>query len=269
MSRISACFTRLKAENKTALIPYVTAGDSNPTITVPLMHRMVDAGADIIELGIPFSDPMADGPTIQHACERALKHHVSLQDVINMTREFRQQDDTTPIVFMGYLNPVESMGYTNFAASAAAAGVDGLLTVDMPPEESTDLRQALKVHNIDPIFLLSPTTQPARIEKIASVGSGFLYYVSLKGVTGANVLDVDDVVLHVNAIKNISDLPIGVGFGIKTAADAGAVANIADAVVVGSAIVKIIENNIDDAETIMDDIGDLLIGMRTAMDSPT
>jgi tryptophan synthase alpha chain len=168
---------------------------------------------------------------------------------------------------MGYLNPVEAMGYHKFAASAAEAGVDGLLTVDMPPEESTDLRQALKVHHIDPIFLLSPTTQPMRIEKITSVGSGFLYYVSLKGVTGANVLDVDDVALHVNAIKKMSDLPIGVGFGIKTAADAGAVANVADAVVVGSSIVKIIENNIDDAETIMDDIGDLLTGMRTAMDS--
>lgn len=266
MSRITACFERLKAENKTALIPYITAGDSNSEITVPLMHRMVASGADIIELGIPFSDPMADGPTIQFACERALKHHVSLHDVLQMTHHFRQQDKTTPIVYMGYLNPVEAMGYEAFAQQASEAGVDGLLTVDMPPEESESLLQALKPHEIDPIFLLSPTTQPQRIEKIAAAGSGFLYYVSLKGVTGANVLNVDDVERHVNAIKQVSALPIGVGFGIKTATDAGAVAQVADAVVVGSVLVKMIENNIDDANTIMDNIGDLLTGMRTAMD---
>ncbi len=267
MSRITACFERLKKENRTALIPFVTAGDSNPTITVPLMHRMVEAGADIIELGIPFSDPMADGPTIQLACERALKHQVSLRDVMEMTREFRQKDAITPIIYMGYMNPVEAMGYENFAQLGAEAGVDGLLTVDMPPEESEDLRQALKPHDIDPIFLLSPTTQPQRIEKIAAAGSGFLYYVSLKGVTGSNVLDVDDVAKHVDKISKVSDLPIGVGFGIKTAEDAAAVAKVADAVVVGSVIVKIIENNIDDAESIIDDIADLLTGMRTAMDS--
>ncbi|HFC93475.1 MAG TPA: tryptophan synthase subunit alpha, partial [Leucothrix mucor] len=174
MSRIVACFERLKKEHKTALIPFITAGDSNPTITVPLMHRMVEAGADIIELGIPFSDPMADGPTIQLACERALKHQVSLRDVMEMTREFRQQDAITPLVYMGYMNPVEAMGYENFAKQGAEAGVDGLLTVDMPPEESEDLRQALKPHDIDPIFLLSPTTQPQRIKKIAAAGSGFL-----------------------------------------------------------------------------------------------
>ncbi len=267
MSRITACFERLKGENKTALIPYITAGDSNPAITVPLMHRMVEAGADIIELGIPFSDPMADGPTIQLACERALKHQVSLHNVIDMTREFRQQNAITPIVFMGYLNPVEAMGYQKFAELASSAGVDGLLTVDMPPEESTDLLQALEPYAIDPIFLLSPTTQPQRIEKITAVGHGFLYYVSLKGVTGSNVLDVDDVATHIEAIRKVSKLPIGVGFGIKTAADAGAIAKVADAVVVGSAIVKIIENNIDNADVIMNNIGDLLAGMRIAMDS--
>jgi tryptophan synthase alpha chain len=267
MSRITACFNHLATDNKTALVPYVTAGDSNPTITVPLMHRMVEAGADIIELGIPFSDPMADGPTIQLACERALKHHVSLHDVLDMTREFRQKDTITPIIYMGYLNPVEAMGYENFAQLATEAGVDGLLTVDMPPEESADLLNALKPYDIDPIFLLSPTTQPQRIEKIVNVGSGFLYYVSLKGVTGSNVLNVADVVTHVNKIRKTSDLPIGVGFGIKTADDAAAVSNVADAVVIGSAIVKIIENNIDDAKTIMNDIGDLLAGMRMAMDS--
>lgn len=267
MSRLNACFERLKKENKTALIPYVTAGDSNPSITVPLMHRMVDAGADIIELGIPFSDPMADGPTIQLACERALEHHTSLRDVIEMTREFRQQDNITPIVFMGYMNPVEAMGYTAFAKQASDAGVDGLLTVDMPPEESDDLLQALKPHTIDPIFLLSPTTQPQRIEKIAAAGSGFLYYVSLKGVTGANVLNVDDVAKHVEDIRRVSKLPIGVGFGIKTAVDAAAVAKVADAVIVGSAIVKIIENNKDEADTILNAIGNLLVEMRDAMDA--
>lgn len=267
MSRISACFARLKAENKTALIPYVTAGDSNPDVTVPLMHRMVEAGADIIELGIPFSDPMADGPTIQLACERALKHHVSLKDVLEMTREFRQKDTITPIVYMGYMNPIEAMGYEKFAQLGAEAGVDGLLTVDMPPEESKDLRQALKLHDIDPIFLLSPTTQPQRIEKITAVGSGFLYYVSLKGVTGSNVLDVNDVDLHVKQIRNVSTLPIGVGFGIKTADDAAAVADVSDAVVVGSVLVKMIEDNKDDIESIMNDIGGLLTEMRVAMDS--
>lgn len=267
MNRLAACFDRLKANNKTALIPYVTAGDSNPSITVPLMHRMVEAGANIIELGVPFSDPMADGPTIQLACERALVHHTSLHDVIEMTREFRQQDNITPIVFMGYMNPVEAMGYEEFAKSASKAGVDGLLTVDMPPEESKNVLKALKPHAIDPIFLLSPTTQPQRIEKIAAAGSGFLYYVSLKGVTGSNVLNVDEVATNVATIRKVSDLPIGVGFGIKTAADAAAVSKVSDAVIVGSAIVKIIENNQDDANTIMNDISDLLQGMREAMDS--
>jgi tryptophan synthase alpha chain len=267
MSRITACFERLKKENKTALIPYVTAGDSNPAITVPLMHRMVEAGADIIELGIPFSDPMADGPTIQLACERALVHQVSLRDVMEMTREFRQTDNITPVVYMGYLNPVEAMGYVEFAQAASEVGVDGLLTVDLPPEESKDLLIALKPYAIDPIFLLSPTTQPQRIKKIAAVGAGFLYYVSLKGVTGSNVLDVEDVAQHVAAIREVSELPIGVGFGIKTAADALAVSKVSDAVVVGSAIVKIIEQHTDDAETIMDEIGGLLTGMRAAMNS--
>ncbi len=267
MSRLNACFERLKTANKTALIPYITAGDSNPSITVPLMHRMVEAGADIIELGIPFSDPMADGPTIQLACERALKHHTSLHDVIEMTREFRQQDNLTPIVFMGYMNPIEAMGYIPFAKAASDAGVDGLLTVDMPPEESDDLLQALKPKVIDPIFLLSPTTQAQRIEKIASKGSGFLYYVSLKGVTGANVLNVEEVAQHVANIKRVSNLPIGVGFGIKTATDAAAVAKVSDAVIVGSAIVKIIEKNKDNADIILNDIGNLLQGMRDAMDA--
>ncbi|MEE9446279.1 MAG: tryptophan synthase subunit alpha [Cocleimonas sp.] len=266
-TRLTNCFARLKDEGKKALIPYITAGDSNPTITVPLMHAMVKAGADIIELGIPFSDPMADGPTIQLACERALKHHTSLNDVIAMTTEFRQKDLVTPIIYMGYLNPVEAMGYQNFAEKAKVAGVDGLLTVDLPPEEADEIVKILKDADIDPIFLLSPTTTDERIQKIANVGSGYLYYVSLKGVTGSSTLNVPEVAERVARIKSLSDMPVGVGFGIKDAASASAVSAVSDGVIVGSAIVKIIENNIDDADTITREISTLLISMRKAMDT--
>ena len=265
--RLTDCFTQLKESGKKALIPYITAGDSNPSITVPLMHKMVEVGADIIELGIPFSDPMADGPTIQLACERALVHHTSLHDVIAMVAEFRQKDDSTPIVLMGYLNPVEAMGYSKFAEDAAAVGIDGLLTVDLPPEEAKDLVSILKKKQIDPIFLISPTTTAERIQKIANAASGYLYYVSLKGVTGSSALNVDEVAEKVAAIKVISDLPVGVGFGIKDAQSASSVATVSDGVIVGSAIVKIIENNPDDADTILNDIGELLASMRSAMDT--
>lgn len=265
-SRISSCFKKLKENNKKALIPFVTAGDSNPSITVPLMHRMVEAGADMIELGVPFSDPMADGPTIQLACERALVHHTSLSDVLAMTAEFRKQDDTTPVILMGYLNPVEAMGYEKFAEAASNAGVDGLLTVDLPPEEGHDLVAILKNKSIDPIFLLSPTTHEARIKMITHAGSGFIYYVSLKGVTGSSSLDVDEVARRVETIRAETDLPVGVGFGIKDASSAAAVSAVSDGVIVGSAIVKIIENNQDDADTIMNKIAALLSSMREAMD---
>jgi tryptophan synthase alpha chain len=267
MSRLQSYFEKLNASGKKALIPYITAGDSNPSITVPLMHRMVESGADIIELGIPFSDPMADGPTVQQACERALVHNTSLHDAIAMTAEFRKTDDITPIVFMGYLNPVETMGYQEFAEAASKAGVDGLLTVDLPPEEATDVVDILKSHHIDPIFLLSPTTTDERIKMISDAGSGYLYYVSLKGVTGSSALNVDEVAERVKTIKSISSLPVSVGFGIKDAESASAVSAVSDGVIVGSAIVKIIENNIDDADTIMDQIGALLVSMRTAMDA--
>jgi len=255
------------SDKKKKLITFVTGGDPDKKTSQKILEKIIECGSDVVEIGMPFSDPMADGPTIQQACERALVHQVSLRDVIEMTGEFRQTDNITPIVYMGYLNPVEAMGYTEFAQAASEAGVDGLLTVDLPPEESKDVLTALKPYAIDPIFLLSPTTQPQRIKKITAVGTGFLYYVSLKGVTGSNVLDVEDVAQHVAAIREVSELPIGVGFGIKTAADAAAVAKVADAVVVGSAIVKIIEQHIDDAETIMDQIGGLLTQMRVAMDS--
>jgi len=269
--RLTDCFAKLRVSGKKALMPYITAGDSNPSITVPLMHKMVESGADIIELGVPFSDPMADGPTVQLACERALKHHTSLRDVLNMMAEFRKTDTTTPVVLMGYLNPVEAMGYETFAQSASECGVDALLTVDLPPEEADDVLAALKPYAIDPIFLLSPTTTAERIKKITDAGSGFLYYVSLKGVTGSSALNVDEVEERVRAIKEISDLPVAVGFGIKDADSASSVSKVSDGAIVGSAIVKIIENNShdgkDDADTILKDIGALLSSMRTAMDT--
>jgi len=231
------------------------------------MHRMVESGADIIELGIPFSDPMADGPTIQLACERALGHHTSLHDVLNMVREFRKTNNKTPIVLMGYLNPVEAYGYGEFAIDALEAGVDGLLTVDLPPEESTQLVSVLKQQNIDPIFLLSPTTTDERINMITHAGSGYLYYVSLKGVTGSSALNVDEVAEKVATIKAQTQLPVGVGFGIKDAESAAAVSKVSDGVIVGSAIVKIIEDNVDDTDTILNQIGALLSSMRQAMDA--
>lgn len=266
MSRIETKLGQVKSDGKTALIPYITAGDSHPELTVPLMHAMVEAGADAIELGVPFSDPMADGPTIQLACERALKHNVSLTDVFAMVRAFRQQDNETPVILMGYLNPLEAMGYEKFAVDAKAAGVDGMLTVDLPPEEADDLLGPLKSQGIDAIFLLSPTTRQHRIERIVEAGSGYLYYVSLKGVTGSNALDVDDVKKHVDNIKQSTDLPVGVGFGIKDAETAAAVAEVSDAVVVGSVLVKVIESNAGDDATIIRHIAELLRDMRQAMD---
>ena len=266
-NRLKDCFAQLEKDGKKALIPFVTAGDSNKSITVPLMHRMVESGADIIELGIPFSDPMADGPTIQLACERALVHHTSMGDVIEMVKEFRQSNDETPIVLMGYLNPVEAFGYENFAKSAAEVGIDGLLTVDLPPEESDQMAGILAKYDIDPIFLLSPTTTPERIQRIVNAGSGYLYYVSLKGVTGSSILNVEEVSEKVAAIKTYTTLPVGVGFGIKDAESATAISAVSDGVIVGSAIVKIIENNVDDADTILEQIGALLKSMRIAMDA--
>jgi len=254
MSRIEDCFTKLKTEGRKALIPYVTAGDPEPAISVPLMHAMVTAGADIIELGVPFSDPMADGPVIQRAAERALEHGTSLRDVLAMVAEFRQRDTGTPVVLMGYLNPVEVMGYETFAKAAAEAGVDGVLSVDLPPEEAHDLLVALRGYGVDPIFLLAPTTDDIRIEKICSVASGYVYYVALKGVTGAGGLDVQSVTDKLAQIRRHTDLPVGVGFGIKDADSAAAVANVADAVVVGSALVKKIEQNAGQSDKITQEI---------------
>ena len=267
MSRIAACFAALKAQGKTALIPYVTAGDPHPSITVPLMHHMVAAGANIIELGVPFSDPMADGPTIQQAHERALKYNTSLHDILGMVAAFRQTDATTPVVLMGYLNPIEIMGYAEFAKAAEAAGVDGALTVDLPPEEGMGVLPLFREHGIDPIFLLSPTTPERRIATVAEAGGGFIYYVSLKGVTGSGNLDLDEVARRIPLIREKVGMPVGVGFGIRDAATAAAVAKTADAVVVGSAVIKQIEATPNDHAAIMDNISDLLASMRTALDA--
>ena len=267
MSRIDKCFADLKAEGKKALITYITAGDPNPGVTVPLMHAMVQAGANILELGVPFSDPMADGPVIQEACERALEHHVSLDDVLTMVTEFRKQDSETPVVLMGYLNPIEVMGYQVFADKASSAGVDGVLTVDLPPEEGHDILPIFKTANIAPIFLLAPTTVETRMKQICDVGSGFVYYVSLKGVTGSSSLDVDAVADKLDVIRKYATTPVGVGFGIKDAESAAKVSQVADAVVVGSAIVNLIAEHVTEPERFTQDIVDLLASMREAMDS--
>lgn len=268
MSRIAQRFAELKQKGRKALIPFVTAGDPNPSVTVPLLHAMVEAGADLLELGVPFSDPMAEGPVIQLACERALLHNTSLRDVLAMVKEFRQQDTQTPIVLMGYMNPVEVMGYQNFARAAAEAGVDGLLTVDMPPEEAGDLVAALAEVSIDPIFLVAPTTVDARMARVCSAASGFVYYVSLKGVTGAGNLDVALVEQKVAQIRKHTTLPIGVGFGIRDAESARRIAAVADAVVVGSAVVNRVAENAGQPEKIQEAVCGLLREMRAAMDDP-
>lgn len=267
MSRLRDCFAGLKQQNRSALIPFVTAGDPQPGVTVPLMHTMVSAGANILELGVPFSDPMADGPVIQRASERALENHISLHDVLDMVREFRRKDSQTPVVLMGYLNPVEVMGYDTFARAASNAGIDGLLTVDLPPEEGSELVERLKENNIDAIFLLAPTTDEKRISSICASASGFVYYVSLKGVTGASNIDLDSVTQKLEQIRRLTDLPVGVGFGIKDASTAANIANVADAVVVGSALVNRIEALADHPDEINKSISGLLQEMRQAMDS--
>jgi tryptophan synthase alpha chain len=229
----------------------------------------VSAGADIIELGVPFSDPMADGPVIQRAAERALRHGVTLRQVLGMVREFRTMDATTPIVLMGYLNPVEAMGYEQFATAAADAGIDGVLTVDLPPEEADALKQALARHALDAIYLLAPTSSTERIQLIASAASGFIYYVSLRGVTGASHLDLIEVEQKLKAIRARSTLPLGVGFGIGTPEAAAAVAAIADAVIVGSAIVRRMEELAGQPDRILTEVPGFLRTLRAAMDQAT
>jgi tryptophan synthase alpha chain len=268
MSRIEATFERLRAQGRKALIPFVTAGDPGPDVTVGLMHAMVSAGADIIELGVPFSDPIADGPVIQRATERALAQHVSLRDVLAMVRQFRESNQGTPVVLMGYLNPIEVMGNAAFAEAASDAGVDGALVVDVPPEESHELVQALKDKGLDLVYLLAPTSDATRIEAIGAVASGFVYYVSVKGVTGAGNLDVAEVGAKVSEIRKRIELPVGVGFGIKDGETAAQVAEVADAVIVGSAIVGRIETlyAAGEAQRAPEVVAEFLGDLRAAID---
>src|SRR6266436_3595482 len=233
-ARIRSAFERLAGERRKALIPYVTAGDPQAGLTVPLMDALTAAGADIIELGVPFSDPMADGPVIQRSSERALKNHIGLHHVLAFVAEFRDSDRSTPIVLMGYANPIEAMGLERFADAAHKAGVDGVLIIDYPPEESAEFATMLRARDIDMIFLLAPTSTEARIGQVAKLASGYIYYVSLRGVTGAKNLDLDDVAAKLPAIRAKTRLPVGVGFGIRDVQTGRAVAKIADAVVMGS-----------------------------------
>lgn len=265
MSRIQVTFAALKSQGRKALVPYITAGDPHPKHTVAIMHALVQSGADMIELGIPFSDPMADGPVIQRAAERALAHNVSLGDVLDMVREFRRRDDKTPIVFMGYANPVEAMGQAVFAQHAREAGVDGVLTVDYPPEECQEFVELLKEQQLDPIFLLSPTTEPSRVDMIVRQAAGFVYYVSLKGVTGSQNLDIAEVGAKVQSIRGRTDLPIGVGFGVRDAATAKAIADIADAVVIGSRMIQEIEQSTE--VDLLDNVSQLTKTLRAAIDA--
>lgn len=241
MSRIQTRFENLQRAGRKALIPYITAGDPSPALTVPLLRALVDAGADILELGVPFSDPMADGPVVQRSGERALRQGVGLADVLGMARDFRHQNSHTPLVLMGYANPIEAMGAERFVREARAAGVDGVIVVDYPPEECEAFAALAKQNGIDPIFLLAPTSTERRIQEVARVGSGYLYYVSLRGVTGAGHLDLDDVAARIPRIRAATRLPIGVGFGIRDAESARRVAQCADAVVIGSRIIQEIE----------------------------
>jgi tryptophan synthase alpha chain len=241
VNRIDITFARLHAAGRTALIPYITAGDPSPAVTVPLLHALVAAGADAIELGVPFSDPMADGPVIQRASERALAQGIGLADVIGMVATFRGNDAATPIVLMGYANPIEAMGAATFADRAQRAGVDGVIVVDYPPEEASEFAGLLDSRGIAPIFLLSPTTPEARMTTVGRMARGYVYYVSLKGVTGAGHLDTTEVIAKLAEIRKRVALPVGVGFGIRDAASARAIAAHADAVVIGSRIIQEIE----------------------------
>jgi tryptophan synthase alpha chain len=265
MSRIAARFEGLRAAKRKALIPYITAGDPYPALTVPLMRALVEAGADILELGVPFSDPMADGPVIQRSGERALKHGVGLSDVLKLSTEFRKQDSQTPVVLMGYANPVEAMGTAKFVAATREAGIDGVIVVDYPPEECGDFAQLLRANDIDPVFLLAPTSSDKRIHDVARVGSGYIYYVSLRGVTGAAHLDLAEVTSRIPKIRAATKLPIGVGFGIRDAESARRVAQTADAVVIGSRIIQEIEAG--KAEQAITRVKNFLLPIRKALDA--
>ncbi|MDB5752814.1 MAG: trpA [Ramlibacter sp.] len=269
MSRIAAAFERLASQRRTALIPYLTAGFPFPDITPELMHAMVEAGSDVIELGVPFSDPMADGPVIQKAGDRALAAGVGLAQVLDMVRTFRQRDDATPVVLMGYANPVERYdlghGKGGFVRDAAAAGVDGMLIVDYPPEECEEFAAQLKAHGLDLIFLLAPTSTDQRIQQVARVATGYVYYVSLKGVTGAGHLDTDAVAAALPLIRKHVSIPVGVGFGIRDAITARAIGKVADAVVIGTKVIQVVQDQ--PRERAAAALASFLGEIRTALDS--
>lgn len=263
MSRISDTFARLEKQGRKALIPFFTAGDPDPASCVPVMHALVAGGADVIELGVPFSDPMADGPVIQRSSERALKHGVTLRDVLGWVAEFRKTNSDTPVVLMGYANPIEAMGEEKFAQAARAAGADGVLVVDYPPEEAQKLVGILDGAGLDTVFLLSPTTSDARLREVAELGRGYLYYVSLKGVTGAANIDTAEVAKRLNHIRGFTKLPVGVGFGIRDGETARAVAQVSDAVVIGS---RLVQEMADDPGQAVAKAQGFLSGIRAAMD---
>ncbi len=267
MSRLANTFEALAQAGRKALVPFITAGDPYPDFTVPMMHAMVEAGVDVIELGVPFSDPMADGPVIQRASERALAHKMSLRRTLAIAMEFRRTNQHTPVVLMGYLNPIEAMGYEEFANAAQRADVDGVLTVDLPPEEGEECSALLKARGIDPIFLLAPNSSVERIQKMDVVGSGYLYYVSLKGVTGAGHLDTANVKAKLEELRANTRLPVAIGFGVKDAETAKTIGALGDGVVVGSALISKIEANLDSPEQAKQDIIELLASMRQAMDN--
>lgn len=268
-NRIDQRFAQLQAQGRKGLIPYIAAGDPSVQLTVPLLHALARAGADVIELGVPFSDPSADGPVIQRATERAIRNGVGLARTIEFVREFRQSDTLTPVVLMGYTNPIELMahrmgGLKAFAEFVRAAGVDGLLVVDYPPEECEEFSAALKAVGIAPIFLLAPTSTAARIASVAKIAAGYIYYVSLKGITGSAHLDVASVAAKLPLIKRHGAIPVGVGFGIRDAASAKAVAEVADAVVIGSRIIQELENT--PPEGAVAAVENFVRGIRLALD---
>ncbi len=267
MSRIESVFQELKRSGRKALVPYVTAGYPHPSVTLPLMHAMVEAGADVIELGVPFSDPMADGPVIQRAGELALKHGVGLVHVLDMVAQFRKHNAATPIVLMGYANPVEAMGRDAFASAAATAGVDGVIVVDYPPEECAEFASLLRSKSLDLIFLLAPTSTDERVAQVASLASGYIYYVSLKGITGASNLDLTDVAANIKRIRSKTNLPVGVGFGIRDGVTARAICDLADAAIIGTRIIQ--EIDVAGPGEIPTRIGGFLKGIRAAMDGVT
>lgn len=264
MSRIQTTFAQLQKQGRKALIPFITAGDPDPDLTLPLLNALVAGGADIIELGVPFSDPMADGPTIQRASERALKQGMSLVRVLGIVREFRRGNDSTPLVLMGYANPIEAYGVEKFARDAKAAGVDGVLTVDYPPEECVGVAAMLKREGLDPIFLLAPTSTEQRFVQVSQLGSGYIYYVSLTGVTGAGHLDLEEVTGRIPTIREKVGMPVGVGFGIRDGKSAARIAAVADAVVIGSRIIEEVENSPRDLAAAR--VETFIRGIRDAMD---